>query len=63
LGVLSCQPRAVCPGLAFGSILKFTETVFGLPVIGTTDRRADDLSDCFDFSQTPRARTSRLRHR
>jgi phospholipase C len=38
----------------FGSILKFTETVFGLPVIGTTDRRADDLSDCFDFSQTPR---------
>jgi hypothetical protein len=22
--------------------------------LGTADRRADDLSDCFDFSQTPR---------
>ena len=39
----------------FGSILKFTEKVFGLPEIGTTDRRADDLSDCFDFSQAPAA--------
>jgi phospholipase C len=39
----------------FGSILKFTEKVFGLPEIGTTDRRADDLSDCFDFSQRPGA--------
>jgi phospholipase C len=35
----------------FGSILRFTEEVFGLPPIGTTDTRADDLSDCFDFSQ------------
>lgn len=39
----------------FGSILKFTEEVFGLPEIGTTDRRSDDLSDCFDFSQSPGA--------
>ncbi len=39
----------------FGSILKFTEEVFGLPAIGTTDTRADDLSDCFDFAQTPGA--------
>jgi len=39
----------------FGSILKFTEEAFGLPVIGTNDRRSDDLSDCFDFSQTPAA--------
>jgi phospholipase C len=37
----------------FGSILKFTEEVFGLPSLGTTDVRADDLADCFDFSQPP----------
>ena len=39
----------------FGSILKFIEKVFGLPEIGTTDRRSDDLADCFDFSQMPGA--------
>jgi|HubBroStandDraft_4_1064222.scaffolds.fasta_scaffold00022_43 phospholipase C len=33
----------------FGSILKFTEETFGLPSLGTTDSRADDLSDCFNF--------------
>jgi phospholipase C len=38
----------------FGSILKFTEKNFGLPSMHTTDVRADDLSDCFDFSQRPR---------
>jgi phospholipase C len=38
----------------FGSILKFTEETFGLPSLGTTDQRADDFSDCFDFSQGPR---------
>ncbi len=37
----------------FGSVLKFTEEVFGLPSLGTTDVRADDLGDCFDFSQPP----------
>jgi phospholipase C len=37
----------------FGSILKFTEETFGLPSLGTTDQRADDLSDCFDFAQKP----------
>jgi phospholipase C len=37
----------------FGSILKFTEETFGLPSMGTTDARADDLSDCFNFSQSP----------
>ena len=35
----------------FGSILKFTELTFGLPSLNQTDARADDLSDCFDFSQ------------
>ncbi|MGB6521987.1 MAG: alkaline phosphatase family protein [Candidatus Cybelea sp.] len=37
----------------FGSILHFTEENFGLPSMGTTDARADDLSDCFNFGQTP----------
>jgi phospholipase C len=38
----------------FGSILKFTEEAFGLGSLGTTDVRADDLSDCFNFARTPR---------
>jgi phospholipase C len=37
----------------FGSILKFTEETFGLGSLGTTDVRADDLADCFDFTQKP----------
>ncbi len=41
----------------FGSILKFIETAYGLPLIapGTyVDSRADDLSDFFNFSKPPR---------
>jgi phospholipase C len=37
----------------FGSILHFTEANFGLPNLGQTDVRADDLSDCFDYLQSP----------
>jgi phospholipase C len=41
----------------FGSILKFIEKTFGLPeidpTVGYADSRADDLSDCFDLTQTP----------
>ncbi len=37
----------------FGSMLKFTEETFDLGSLGTTDVRADDLSDCFDFSKGP----------
>jgi phospholipase C len=37
----------------FGSILHFAEKTFDLPSMGTTDARADDLSDCFDFKQSP----------
>jgi len=37
----------------FGSILHFTEETLGLGSLLQTDARADDLSDCFDFSQTP----------
>ncbi|HLI95084.1 MAG TPA: alkaline phosphatase family protein [Candidatus Baltobacteraceae bacterium] len=44
----------------FGSILHFTEEQFGLTPLGYTDVRADDLSDCFDFSQPP-ARFTEIR--
>ena len=37
----------------FGSILKMIEVTFGLPSLGYADARADDLSDCFDFTQPP----------
>lgn len=37
----------------FGSILKFIEQNFGLPSLGYADALADDLSDCFNFNQTP----------
>jgi phospholipase C len=37
----------------FGSILKFVEEVYGLPSLGFADQYADDLSDCFNFSQEP----------
>jgi phospholipase C len=36
----------------FGSILHFTEATFGLGTLGTADIRADELADCFDFTQT-----------
>jgi len=39
----------------FGSILKFTEEAFALGSLGTTDVRADDLSDCFNFTGKPHA--------
>ena len=35
----------------FGSILKFTEATFGLPQLNAADSRADDFTDCFDFTQ------------
>ena len=37
----------------FGSILKFIETTFNLPSLGYADAPADDLSDCFNLTQTP----------
>jgi phospholipase C len=39
----------------FGSILRFVEEIFSLPSLGYADARADDLSDCFDFTQVPPA--------
>ena len=37
----------------FGSLLHFIEGNWSLGSLGYTDARADDLSDCFDFNQTP----------
>jgi len=37
----------------FGSILKFIEETYDLPSLGHADVPADDLADCFNFSQTP----------
>jgi phospholipase C len=37
----------------FGSTLNFIEKTFGLSSLGYADAHADDLSDCFNFSQTP----------
>jgi phospholipase C len=39
----------------FGSVLKFIESTFALPSLGTTDKRANNITDSFDFSQAPRA--------
>jgi phospholipase C len=37
----------------FGSILKFIEATFNLPPLGYADTPADDLSDCFNLTQSP----------
>ncbi len=37
----------------FGSILKYIETTFNLPSLGYADAPADDLSDCFNLTQSP----------
>jgi phospholipase C len=42
----------------FGSILKFVENIWGLGRLGTTDKRAASIIDCFDFTQPPRAFTT-----
>jgi phospholipase C len=35
------------------SLIKFCETTFGLPILNARDNAADDMSDCFDFTQKP----------
>ncbi len=37
----------------FGSILRFIEVTFGIGSLGYADAHADDLSDCFDLTQSP----------
>jgi phospholipase C len=36
----------------FGSILHFTEATFGVSPLSASDARADELNDCFDFTQS-----------
>ncbi len=38
----------------FSSVLRFIETLHGLPALSARDRRANDLFGTFDFTQTPR---------
>ena len=35
------------------SLVRFCESIFGLPALNQRDAQADDMSDCFDFNQTP----------
>ena len=35
------------------SLLKFCENTFGLPPLNQRDKKADDMSDCFDVRQQP----------
>jgi len=35
------------------SLIKFCETVFGLPALNKRDTNADDMSDCFDYNRNP----------
>ncbi|MDA4124758.1 MAG: hypothetical protein OK438_04815 [Thaumarchaeota archaeon] len=37
----------------FGSMLKFAETTFGLPSLGTRDASVKDMTSMYDFGQTP----------
>ncbi len=39
----------------FTSVLKFVETRFNLPTLGARDAAANDLTDAFNFSQSPLA--------
>ncbi len=41
----------------FGSILKLIESNWNLGTLGRTDKRANSLLDCFDFTQSPRTFT------
>lgn len=42
---------------SFGSMLRFTEDVFGLPRLSGADRSAASIADMFDFTQKPLAPT------
>jgi phospholipase C len=46
-GLVSSVPRSHV------SLLRFCETLFGLPPLGARDRAADDMRDCFDFARPP----------
>jgi phospholipase C len=35
------------------SLVRFCETLFNLPTLNQRDANADNMSDCFDFNQSP----------
>ena len=35
------------------SLVRFCESIFGLPTLNQRDAQADDMSDCFDFKRSP----------
>jgi len=41
----------------FGSLLRFVEGIYALDHLSDSDKRANDLIDCFDFAQAPRSFT------
>jgi phospholipase C len=52
----SSQPGYISPTqYEFASILKYIENNFGLGSLGTTDKRATSIIDCFNYNQKPRA--------
>jgi len=36
-----------------GSLVRFTEEIFGLPSLGELDSKSDDMGDAFNFTQSP----------
>jgi len=57
VGCLVISPyskRGIAKGFhSHGSLVKFCETTFGLKPLNARDQASDDMSDCFDFKQTP----------
>ena len=35
------------------SLVRFCESIFGLPTLNQRDAKADDMSDCFNFNRSP----------
>src|SRR6266496_1128259 len=35
------------------SLVRFCESIFGLPTLTQRDAQADDMSDCFNFKRSP----------
>jgi phospholipase C len=60
VGMMVVSPYAKANHVAhrqyeFGSVLRLVEAAFHVTPLAASDRRAADLTDCFDFTQPPRA--------
>ena len=40
--------------MEFASVLRFIETIFGLPPLTSRDANTNDMLDAFDFTSPPR---------